>query len=87
MEVRNLQNMILECIAYADEINKNGDVYPEDARMPLRDLLRHDIIVFLGYLYEPGNKHTADQMEFIRTNLRMNLSEEKFAEFVQQKCS
>ncbi len=86
MEVKNLQNMILECIAYADEVNKNGDVYPEDARMPLRDLLRHDIIVFLGYLYEPGNKHTADQIEFIRENLKMNLSEEKFADFVQQKC-
>ena len=86
MEIKNLQNMILECIAYADEINKNGDIYPEDARMPLRDLLRHDIIVFLGYLYEPGNKHAADQIEYIRENLKMNLSEEKFSEFVQQKC-
>lgn len=86
MEIRNLQNMIMECIAYADEINKNGEVYPDDARMPLRDLLRHDMIVFLGYLYEPGNRNSADQVEFIRTNLRMNLSEEKFAEFVQQKC-
>ena len=87
MEIRNLQNMIMECIAYADEINKNGEIYPEDSRMPLRDLLRHDIIVFLGYLYEPGNRHVSDQIEFIRTNLKMNLSEDKFAEFVQAKCT
>ena len=86
MNVRNLQNMIAECINYADAINSDVNLYPDDAKMQLRDLFRYDVIIFLGFLYEPDNGNLQDQVEFIRTNLRMNLSEEKFAEFVQQKC-
>ena len=86
MQIRNLQNTIAECIAYADEVNKNGNVFPDDARTPLRDLLRYDMIVFLGHLYEPGNPETADQIQYIETNLRMRTGE-RFAEFVREKCS
>ena len=86
MNIRNLQNMIAECINYADAINSDVNLYPDDAKMQLRDLLRYDIIIFLGFLYEPDNGNLKDQVEFIRLNLRMNLSDDKFLEFVEQRC-
>ena len=86
MVIKNLQNTIAECIAYADEVNKNGAVFPDDARTPLRDLLRFDMLVFLGHLYEQGNPETADQIQYIESNLRMRTGE-RFAEFVREKCS
>ncbi|MBO6161764.1 MAG: AAA family ATPase [Eubacterium sp.] len=86
MVIRNLQNTIAECIAYADEVSKNRNAFPEDARTPLRDLLRYDMLVFLGHLYEKGNPETQDQIQYIETNLRMRTGE-RFAEFVQEKCS
>ena len=86
MVIRNLQNTIAECIAYADEVSKNRNAFPEEARTPLRDLLRYDMLVFLGHLYEKGNPETQDQIQYIETNLRMRTGE-RFAEFVQEKCS
>ena len=87
MVIKNIQNMISECITYADEITANPKIYPADARMALKDLLRYDMMVFLGYLYEPGNEEFPDQIEYIKTNLRMILSEEKFLALVEQKCN
>ncbi|SER00525.1 ATPase family associated with various cellular activities (AAA) [Lachnospiraceae bacterium NE2001] len=87
MQIKNIQNMIAECITYADDISENSSIYPADARMSLKDLLRYDMMVFLGYLYEPGNSEFPDQIEYIKTNLRMILSEEKFLTLVEQKCS
>ena len=51
MVIKNLQSMISECIMYADEISKNPEIYPSDARLQLRDLIRYDMMVFLGFLY------------------------------------
>ena len=86
MEIKNLQSLITECISYADEVSKNPEVYPATARMPLKDLLRYDLITFFGYLYEPGCPELPDQIEFIKSNLLTNISEDKFEEFVSQKC-
>ena len=55
MVIKNLQSMISECIMYADEISKNPEIYPSDARLQLRDLIRYDMMVFLGFLYEPNS--------------------------------
>ncbi len=86
MVIKNLQNTIAECIAYADEVSKNQNLFPTDARTPLRDLLRYDFLVFLGHLYEQGSPETADQIQYIETNLRMRTGE-RFIEFVKEKCS
>ena len=87
MEIKNLQSMISECISYADEISNNPALYPSDSRMPLRDLLRYDMTLFLGFLYEPDNGNLADQIGFIETNLKMILTESKFLQLVEQKCN
>ena len=87
MVIKNIQNMISECISYADEIQNNPSIFPSDSKMQLKDLLRYDMMVFLGFLYEPGNDNFADQMEYIKTNLRMILSEDKFLALVESKCA
>ncbi len=87
MEIKNLKSIISECILYADDINRNPEVYPAEAKMPLKDLLRYDMLMFLGYLYDPESTCLADQVEFIRVNLRMVISEDKFIEFVENKCT
>lgn len=87
MEIKNLQSMISECITYADEITNNAELYPPDARMPLRDLIRYDMTVFLGFLYEPDNGNLEDQIAYIETNLKMVLTETKFLQLVEQKCN
>ncbi len=87
MNIKNLQSLVSECITYADVINNNQEIYPSDAKMPLKDLLRYDMIVFMGYLYEPGNNNFSDQVEFIRQNLRMVLEDEKFQQFIEQRCT
>ena len=87
MEIKNLKSIISECILYADDINRNPEVYPAEAKMPLKDLLRYDMLMFLGYLYDPESTYLADQVEFIRVNLRMVISEDKFVEFVENKCN
>lgn len=86
MVIKNLENLVAECVTYADEINRNPDIYPKDARMPLRDLLRYDMVLFLGYLYEPGNRNVEDQVSFIQKNLHMIITTDKFIEFTEQKC-
>ena len=86
MIIRNLQNTIAECIAYADEVSKNTNLFEGGTSTPLRDLLRYDMLVFLGYLYEQGSPETADQIQYIETNLRMRTGE-RFVEFVKEKCS
>ena len=85
MVIKNLQGTISECITYADEISQS-DIYPADAKMALRDLLRYDMVTFLGYLYEQDNPCLEDQIQFIKTNLHMSLSGEKFVQFVNQQC-
>ena len=35
MVIKNIQNMIAECITYADDISENSSIYPADARMSL----------------------------------------------------
>ncbi len=87
MVIKNIQSMISECISYADEIQNNPNIYPSDSKMQLKDLLRYDMMIFLGYLYEPENPNFPDQMEYIKTNLRMILSEEKFLALVETKCA
>lgn len=87
MEIKNLKSIISECILYADDISSNPEVYPEGSKMPLKDLLRYDMLMFLGYLYDPEAEVIADQVEYIRVNLRMVISEEKFVEFVDNKCN
>lgn len=87
MTIKNLQSIISEAISYADVITNNHSIYPADAKMPLKDLMRFDMIMFMGYLADTGNKNFPDQVEYIRQNLRMVLQDEKFKEFIAQKCS
>ncbi len=68
--------------SYADEINhkKNG-TYPADAVISLRELLRFDFLVFLGYLYDPDSSEPVRQVAFANEILGIHLTTQQFFSF------
>ena len=74
--------MISCCFSYADEIGrkKNG-TYPEDAAITLRELLKYDLLVYLGYLYDPDSSEPVRQVAFANELLQIKLTTEQFFSF------
>ncbi len=74
--------MISCCFSYADEIGRkiNG-TYPKDAAITLRELLKYDLLVFLGYLYDPDSSEAVRQVAFVNEILQIRLTTEQFFSF------
>ena len=74
--------MVNCCFSYADEIDhkKNG-IYPEDAAITLRELLKYDMLVFLGYLYDERSSEPMRQVAFANELLQIHLSPTQFLQF------
>ncbi len=67
---------------YADEINrKKTGTYPADAVITLRELLRFDFLVFLGYLYDPESAEPVRQVAFANELLDIKLTTQQFFSF------
>ena len=67
---------------YADEINrKRTGTYPADAVITLRELLRFDFLVFLGYLYDPESAEPVRQVAFANELLDIKLTTQQFFSF------
>ena len=77
--------MINCCFSYADEINrkKNG-IYPQDAAISLRELLKYDMLVFLCYLYDPESAEPVRQVAFVNELLQIKLTIEQFFSFREE---
>ena len=74
--------MISCCFSYADEIgHKKNGTYPENAAISLRELLKYDLLVFLGYLYDPYSAELASQVAFVNKLLQIRLTMEQFMQF------
>jgi len=74
--------MISCCFSYADEIaHKKNGTYPEDAAITLRELLKYDMLVFLGYLYDEKSAEPVRQVAFINEILQLRLTPEQFLQF------
>ena len=87
MEIKNLENIISECVLYSDNITKNPEFYPQEAKMPLKDLMRYDMLMMLGHICDVESPELPDQIEYIKLNLKMAITEDKFVEFIMQKCN
>ena len=74
--------MVNCCFSYADEIGrkKNG-TYPQDAAITLRELLKYDMLVFLGYLYDENSAEPVRQVAFANELLQIRLTVEQFLQF------
>ena len=78
--------MVSCCFSYADEITRkwNG-TYPKDAAITLRELLKYDLLVFLGYVYEPKSSEPVRQVAFVNEILQIKLTPEQFFSFIEEK--
>ena len=77
--------MVSCCFSYADEITRkwNG-TYPKDAAITLRELLKYDLLVFLGYVYDPKSSEPVRQVAFVNEILQIKLTPEQFFSFREE---
>lgn len=79
MITKDVAAMITYSLSYADEIGrkKNG-TYPQDAEISLRDQLKNDLLVFLGYIYDEKSSDDFSQLDFINNSLQIIITRENF---------
>ncbi|SNU04868.1 ATPase family associated with various cellular activities (AAA) [Lachnospiraceae bacterium] len=79
MITKDVAAMITYSLSYADEIGrkKNG-TYPQDAELTLRDQFKDDLLVFLGYIYDPQSSDDFAQLDFINSSLQIVITRENF---------
>ena len=87
MITKDVKAMLTYTFSYADEIGwkKNG-AYPRDAKLSLRNQLKDDLLVFLGYLYDEDSSNLAEQIAFINDSLQITITPENFMRFINDKC-
>ncbi len=88
MITKDVAAMVTYSFSYADEIGwkKNG-TYPQNAKKSLRNQLKDDLLVFLGYLYDEESSSIFEQIDFINNTLQIYITREKFLEFRENCCS
>ena len=82
MITKDVAAMITYSLSYADEIGrkKNG-TYPPESDKSLRDQLKDDMLVFLGYIYDPQSSDDFAQIDFINNSLQIFITRENFLRF------
>ena len=87
MVVKDVKAMITYSFSYADEIGwkKNG-IYPRDAEITLRNQLKDDLLVFLGYIYDDNSASLSAQVAFINDSLQIVITPENFLRLREDRC-
>ena len=87
MITKNIKRMIDYCFSYADNVQyKEGSPYPRDARITLKNQLKDDILVFLGYVFDETSSDMANQIKFLNENLEIVITEYNFKRFINDRC-
>lgn len=79
-----LFNKIQESLRMADQVAASG-VMPIGS-MSLRDMLKFDYLLFLGFLYEPDGSDTMYERRFIMEYLTMVVDTGKFLQLRYDRC-
>ena len=88
MIIKDVKAMITYSFSYADEIGwkKNG-TYPLDAKITLRNQLKDDLLVFMGFLFDEDSCDLDEQVNFINDSLQIVITPENFKRLIDDKCS
>lgn len=87
MITKNIKRMIDYCFSYADNVQyKEGSPYPRDARITLKNQLKDDMLVFLGYVFDETSSDMANQIKFLNENLEIVITEYNFKRFINDRC-
>ena len=86
MVIKDVKAMITYSFSYADEIGwkKNG-IYPQDAPITLRNQVKDDILVFLGYIYDDDSSNLNEQVAFLNDSLSIVITPANFLRFREDK--
>lgn len=86
MVIKDVKAMLTYSFSYADEIGwkKNG-IYPQDAPVTLRNQVKDDILVFLGYIYDDNSASLNEQISFINDSLQIVITPANFLRFREDK--
>ena len=88
MITRNIKQMINYSFSYADNVQfKAGSPYPSDARISLKNQLKDDMLVFLGYVFDETSSDIPNQIRFLNENLEIVISEYNFKRFINDRCN
>lgn len=79
-----LFNKIQDSLRMADQVEASG-VMPAGS-MRLRDMLKFDYLLFLGFLYEPDGNNTMYERRFIMEYLTMVVDTGKFLQLRYDRC-
>ncbi len=80
-----LYNKIQESLRMADQVSNSG-VMPAGS-MSLRDMLKFDYLLYLGFLYEPDGSDTMYERRFIMEYLTMVIDTGKFLQLRYDRCT
>ena len=80
-----LFNKIQESLRLADQVSNSG-VMPAGS-MSLRDMLKFDYLLYLGFLYEPDGSDTMYERRFIMEYLTMVIDTGKFLQLRYDRCT
>ncbi len=87
MITKNIKQMINYCFSYADNVQyKPGSPYPPDARVTLKNQLKDDLLVFLGYIFDANSADISAQISFLNENLEIVITEYNFQRFINDRC-
>ncbi len=87
MITKNIRQMINYCFSYADNVQfKAASPYPVDARISLKNQLKDDMLVFLGYIFDNNSADMTNQIRFLNDNLQIVITEYNFKRFINDRC-
>lgn len=88
MITKNIKQMVNYCFQYADSVQfKSSSPYPTDARVTLKNQLKDDMLVFLGYVFDETSSDIPNQIRFLNENLEIVISEYNFKRFINDRCN
>ncbi len=72
MITKNIKQMINYTFSYADNVQyKANSPYPADARVSLKNQVKDDLLVFLGYVFDETSADINRQIRFLNENLEI----------------
>ena len=87
MITKNIKQMINYTFSYADNVQyKANSPYPADARVSLKNQVKDDLLVFLGYVFDETSADINRQIRFLNENLEIVITEYNFKRFINDRC-
>ncbi len=80
-----LRSQVDASLRFAERIGE-GDERLTRNRINLRDMLRYDYLMFLGFLFESDGTTAVEEVKFVNDYLGFNMDVVKFIGFVYDRC-